>query len=349
MNEKKKVTIYDLAKITGFSVGTVNRALSGKSRINPETKQHILDTAARLGYKANAAAQGLRRSQIKIGVVLYCPVQEYVDAIVKGMNTKALELEKYNVYVDIKQIPYTTNEECRLKALEYMNYYLAEKYNGVVLFLSSVKTDIHDICKVVEEMNEKGIPVATVANDIPESSRIIHVGIDAFAAGRMAAELLWLCCPHRDVALLTNSTDSEVNRNYTNGFFDFAGKNRFSSIKIYEHFDEPELVIKETDRMIEENPDLSGIYMTSASATSACQHIQKVGKKNLKIITTDLLHETPDILKDETACATIFQDPYRQGRDVLKHLYTYLISKEEEGIHFITPSIIFSSNVNAYI
>ena len=41
----KKVTIYDIAQAAGVSVGTVNRALSGKDRISPVTKQLVLDTA----------------------------------------------------------------------------------------------------------------------------------------------------------------------------------------------------------------------------------------------------------------------------------------------------------------
>ena len=79
--KEKKVTIYDIAREAGVSVGTVNRALGGKTRIRPETKQTVLDTAERLGYRANSAAQGLRRAPITLGAILFCPIDEYVDAL----------------------------------------------------------------------------------------------------------------------------------------------------------------------------------------------------------------------------------------------------------------------------
>lgn len=348
MNAKKKITIYDLAEITGFSVGTVNRALNGKNRIKEETRQLILETAAKVGYKANPAAQGLHRNPMRIGVILYCPVFEYVNDINRGICAAAQDLEKYNVEVDIRQIPYTTNRECRQKAMELMRYFQHEKYNGIALFQSSTKADVAEIIRIIDEISDSGIPVATIANDIPESKRIFYVGVNAFTAGRMAAEMLWLSCPGKDVALLTNSMESEVNRQCIEGFYDFAGNSRFSGIRLYEHFDEPNLVIQQTERMISDNPELYGIYMTSASATSACQHIRKLGKKEYKIITTDLLEETPQILYDGTASATIFQDPYRQGKNAVKNLYDYIVSKQAEDTYSIIPSIILSSNVSFY-
>ena len=88
MNEKR-VTIYDIAEKAGVSVGTVNRALNGKGRISEQTRERILDIAKELGYTVNAAAQGLRRAPIKIGAILFCPIDEYVDAIIEGMEYTA--------------------------------------------------------------------------------------------------------------------------------------------------------------------------------------------------------------------------------------------------------------------
>ena len=68
--EGKKVTIYDIAEKTGFSAVTVHRALSNKGRISEKTKALILKTARELEYEVNPAAQGLRRTPIKIGAVL---------------------------------------------------------------------------------------------------------------------------------------------------------------------------------------------------------------------------------------------------------------------------------------
>ncbi|MBQ0003448.1 MAG: LacI family DNA-binding transcriptional regulator [Treponema sp.] len=65
------VTIYDLAKATGFSAPTISKALNGNGRLNKQTREKILKAAAEAGYKPNMAAKSLSTKQSKlIGVIL---------------------------------------------------------------------------------------------------------------------------------------------------------------------------------------------------------------------------------------------------------------------------------------
>ncbi len=345
----KKITIYDIAEKTGFSVGTVNRALSNKPRISASTKQLIVDTAQKLGYKANTAAQGLRRTPITIGAILYCPVDEYIKPIIEGINSSAADLEKYNVTVDVRKIDYTNSNDCIIKTTELIKNFSENNYNGIVLFLSSTVDELQEIPLLINELTENNIYFATVANDIPNSNRVIHEGIDAFMAGKMAAEMLELSCKGKDVALLVGSATTSIHTEYIEGFKEYSKNNVFNSIKIYEHFDDKDKVIDVTSCMLNDNPNLKGIYMTSASSGLACDYIRKLNIKNLSIITTDLLKETPVLLNERVASATIFQNPYRQGRNVIKLLYNYITQKTDEGIHLIGPHILLSSNLDALL
>jgi LacI family transcriptional regulator len=63
--------LKDIAKETGLGLGTVSRALSGAPRVSPETRRRVEEVAERLGYRSNALARALRRSQTKaIGLVI---------------------------------------------------------------------------------------------------------------------------------------------------------------------------------------------------------------------------------------------------------------------------------------
>lgn len=53
------VTIYDIAKITGYSAPTVSKALNNQSDIGQKTKEKILRVANELGYIPNSSAKGL--------------------------------------------------------------------------------------------------------------------------------------------------------------------------------------------------------------------------------------------------------------------------------------------------
>lgn len=345
----KKVTIYDIARAAGVSVGTVNRALSGKDRIHPETKQLVLDTAEQLGYKANSAAQGLRRAPITIGAILFCPVDEYVDAIIDGMQATAQTLEKYNVTVDIRKLDYTNSADCLARTEELIHAFAEEGYRGVVLFLSSMLNELDGIRALIDQYSDEGLCFATVANDIPDTKRVVHVGVDAHTAGSMAAEMLEMTCAERDVALLVAAKNSPVNMEYINGFTDYAKQTVFSDIRIYEHFDDPDRVTEVTEQLLRENPTLGGIYMATASSVIACDCIRRHGKQDLTVITTDLLRQTPQILKDRLATAAIFQNPYRQGKNVLRYLYDYVTRSSGEHVHLIAPHILLASNVDAHL
>ncbi|MDQ8205019.1 LacI family DNA-binding transcriptional regulator [Pelagicoccus sp. SDUM812003] len=59
----KKITIYDLAKYTGFSPGTVSRVLNNRDRVKSETRETILKAAKELDLKPQAS---VRSRQIAI-------------------------------------------------------------------------------------------------------------------------------------------------------------------------------------------------------------------------------------------------------------------------------------------
>jgi DNA-binding LacI/PurR family transcriptional regulator len=56
---KPPPTIYDIAKLTGFSPSTVSRALNKPGRINAKTEQRIRDAADSIGYRINPMARAL--------------------------------------------------------------------------------------------------------------------------------------------------------------------------------------------------------------------------------------------------------------------------------------------------
>ena len=68
---EERVTIHELARVSGVSVGTVSRALNGYTDVRPETRERIMRLARELDYTPAAAARSLvtQRSHI-IGVFM---------------------------------------------------------------------------------------------------------------------------------------------------------------------------------------------------------------------------------------------------------------------------------------
>jgi LacI family transcriptional regulator len=57
---RQPVTLKDLARLTGYSVNTISRALRDKADISTKTRELIKDVSTRMGYINNALASSLR-------------------------------------------------------------------------------------------------------------------------------------------------------------------------------------------------------------------------------------------------------------------------------------------------
>lgn len=64
-------TLAHIAELAGVTTATVSRALSGKARISPTTRQRVIDIAERHGFRINQTARNLRLGRThSIGVVI---------------------------------------------------------------------------------------------------------------------------------------------------------------------------------------------------------------------------------------------------------------------------------------
>ena len=68
---KKKVTLVDIARQTGYSVNCVSRALMDADDISDNTKRIIKEVADELGYIPNLNAASLKKGKSKIIGILY--------------------------------------------------------------------------------------------------------------------------------------------------------------------------------------------------------------------------------------------------------------------------------------
>lgn len=65
------VTIYDIAKTTGYSAPTVSKALTGAGRLSEETRSKITKIAKDMGYEPNISARTLTTKKSNLIGVIY--------------------------------------------------------------------------------------------------------------------------------------------------------------------------------------------------------------------------------------------------------------------------------------
>lgn len=83
----KHITIKDIAKELGISISTVSRGLAGDPKVKQHTRDLIVATATRLGYRRNLLAANLRSNKPSaIGVILRDMHVPFASVFIKGVQ-----------------------------------------------------------------------------------------------------------------------------------------------------------------------------------------------------------------------------------------------------------------------
>ncbi|MFC9647461.1 LacI family DNA-binding transcriptional regulator [Streptomyces sp. NPDC056937] len=84
------MTIREVGAAAGVSTSTVSRVLNGTAKVDPSLVQRVHDAVADLGYRPNAAAQGLARGEAgAIGVLVPDLANPYFPDILKAVSSVA--------------------------------------------------------------------------------------------------------------------------------------------------------------------------------------------------------------------------------------------------------------------
>ncbi|NLG36409.1 MAG: LacI family transcriptional regulator [Clostridiales bacterium] len=161
------ITSKDLAALCGVSQGTVDRALHNRPGISPKTREKILETAARLGYRVDQRARSLVKGRtMTLGVVLPDLERRFFSEIAGSIEDNARQ-RGYFIYLTLTR--WDPDEE----------FTCVERLAGMqvdALILFSVRED-----PLYESyLGGLSIPVITVGNRL--SQAFPFVGIDDYAA-----------------------------------------------------------------------------------------------------------------------------------------------------------------------
>src|SRR5580692_3794466 len=99
-------SIKDIAQALGISIGTVDRALHGRSDVSPSTRARVLKKAEQLGYKPNIAARSLKLNRrLRIGIYFPREIASFFDPLCLGVRAAASTMSGVNVELVFRIFP----------------------------------------------------------------------------------------------------------------------------------------------------------------------------------------------------------------------------------------------------
>ena len=205
----KRVTLRDIASLTGFSINTVSRALNNKEEVNTDTRTKILAAAAQFGYRPNRLAKGLRSNKTgTIGIVVADVANPFFSALVKGIARAARELD-YSIILQDSDENYAAEEE----AIQVL---LAEQVDGILI------TPVQSEQETIERLIKAHFPFVLVGRYFHDLDTN-YVVPDDYQGGFIATDHL-LRLGHRRIAMVNGPLHISSARERFQGFSDALAK-----------------------------------------------------------------------------------------------------------------------------
>ena len=342
----RRIGIYEIAKLAGVSIGTVDRALHGRKGISEKTRQRVLTIAKNTDYRPNLAARALSATKpiARIGVCIPREIHFFYDQIRQGIWAEARTHEHLGVDFICRPVDRQgTGEAERLQEL------LASDIQGLIL----TPGEPQKLTPVIDEAEKRGIRVICVATDAPDSNRSSVVCVNPELNGRIAGELMGrFVTPGSRVAIVTGMLQTEDHVQKVHGFsetFPRVCKGGKVTEVLEGHDDEDETFVK-CSRLLKRTKGLAGVYVSTANCLPVCRAVTVLGMvRKIKVITTDLFQEMVPYFEKETIVASVCQRPYMQGRRAVRLLVEHIFSGQPfPRNYFLNPGIVLSSNLRLF-
>jgi LacI family transcriptional regulator len=216
-NSFKKITIKEIAELTGVSRTTVSRVLSGGAFVNKNTRDRILKIIEEKKYKPSIIAQSLRTNRTRtIGLVLADIENPFYFRVAKGV-IDASEEKNYNV------ILCNSNNDIKLEERDIRTL-IERGVDGLLLTTVELKM------KTIKNLRDKEFPFLLIdcKLDIPGVNYVVND--DYYGAGLATEYLIKL--GHKKIFFLGNRKLLSLRERYR-GFkdtlkrYNIEGSNNF--------------------------------------------------------------------------------------------------------------------------
>jgi LacI family transcriptional regulator len=170
------ISVKDVARHAGVSIGTVSNAMNHPEKVAPETVGRVRRSIEELGFVRNAAARQLRDGKSKtVGFVLLDVRSQFFADVARGAETRASE--------DGLSIILGNGDVDPERELAYLDIFEQQRVRGILI------SPIGDVTPRLVTLRERGMPTVLVDRSSSDPT-FSSVTVDDVAGGRMAVEHL---------------------------------------------------------------------------------------------------------------------------------------------------------------
>ena len=299
----RRSRIRDVAQAANVSMATVDRVINRRGKVSQLTAQRVIAAIEQLKYVPEADSPGSNGKKIGVlGVVI--PAGRYhffrkLEAAFERLKEQAVQR---GFTLLIRTVPHED-----WGAMIGLIQQEGELFDAVAL----IAGDHPEVIEAVNGYRRQGKGVICIVSDLPSSARQSFIGIDNRAAGKTAARILSEFARTGTVGLLTGSLQQRDHQERLLGFRSaleiLAPAMRIVGVK--EALDREDVCYEFTKVLIDQHPDLGGIYHFGAAMSGIVQALKDAGRsERLTVVGHELTDSSRQFLAQGAVTAVLNQD-----------------------------------------
>ncbi|TMU57648.1 LacI family DNA-binding transcriptional regulator [Flagellimonas algicola] len=333
----KRITIKEIAKRAGVSIGTVDRVLHNRGEVAAKTKELVLKIANEGNYTTNVYARSLKLNKIYRIAVRLPKDNEYWSTLNHAINKTAERYASLGIHPEF----FTFDRHSEVSLLRQTQQMLDSEPDGVIL--APLVED--EISRLTRTLDNRDIPYVYVDSNLETSKPLAFIGQDSFQAGYLAAKLLNLGFPNGHKAYIARFFDFDsLNKTIEErikGFRDYYKDNGHDTRLIHDI----DLSHGVHEFLIRINEDMNTgpvhIFIPNSRAHQLVKDLNGF-EGHRRTVGFDLINENKSCLVRNTIDFIIDQNPSKQGELALQAFYDKLIANTEVRINQLMALEIFT-------
>ena len=345
----EKVTINDIARLTGLSKGTVDRVLHNRGEVSRKSYEKVMQVIRELGYEPNLYASLLARGEQRT-IAILIPAHEtgsYWDIAAKG-EAKA--------QAGLKPISIVTRQFC-------YNQYSADSFReacasvlesnpaGVVIApMFQYETQVFS-----QELQARGIPYSFIDTKLETPGYLSFYGIPAYKSGYLCAAMLTSGERIREALIVRIMRDKERQSDPTvmrrAGFMDYMLEHNPSCTirSLFIDPEDPAATDDALDAFFKEFPNVNHIAVFNSRVHLIVPYLER-HPANRRVVGFDNLSANLAALKRGTVSALIAQRPEEQVHMAIQSLADRIVFQRmpERTDNYMHMDILIRYNADDY-
>lgn len=334
MNQKKRVTLLDVAKHAGVSRATASLIVRDSPNIAEKTRKKVLESMQELGYVYDRVAANMRsQSTSTVGLIITDIGNPFFSELLRGVHS-SLEESGYTVFLGTTYDSDTKQEQLLSRMLEH-------RVGGLIL--CPVSDSSHE---TIERIKKLDVPLVLAVREI-EDIQFDYVGIDYLEGSQMAVHHL-IQKGHRRIAFLGGSSESSAWQKRKQGYCN-------ALIQAGIEVDESLIIRSDVTREGGANAIRNALMLSDAPTAVFCfndlvahgvmlelNDAGKIPGKDIAIVGFDNVPESPLYNPPLTTVSSFAQ---RIGSEAAKLLHQRIIDRDRELQRIIIkPELVVRSS-----